>query len=71
MHLYLQGHDFHFELENVSRLFLPLEKISTHPDGSPIEESDGLRVIATMAQEEQGARLSCGFSPPRGLPSDF
>lgn len=59
MHLYLQGHDFHFELENVSRLFLPLEKIFTHPDGSPIEESDGLRVIATMTPISQGARLSC------------
>ncbi len=59
MHLYLQGHDFHFELENVSRLFLPLEKIITHPDGSLVEESDGLRVIATMASDTQGANLSC------------
>ena len=59
MHLYLQGHDFHFELENVSRLFLPLEKIVTHSDGSSVEEVDGLRVIATMAREGQGARLTC------------
>lgn len=59
MHLYLQGHDFHFELENVSRLFLPLEKIVTHPDGSPIEKTDGLRVIAIMALISQGARLTC------------
>lgn len=59
MHLYLQGHDFHFELENVSRLFLPLEKIVTHPDGSSMEETDGLRVIATMASDLQGAKLTC------------
>ncbi len=59
MHLYLQGHDFHFELENVSRLFLPLEKIVTHPDGSSVEETDGLRVIAMMASDSQGAKLTC------------
>lgn len=29
MKLYLQGNDFHFELENISRLFLPQEKIVT------------------------------------------
>ncbi len=70
MHLYLQGHDFHFELENVSRLFLPLEKIVTHPDGSSVEEVDGLRVIATMADDPQGAKLTCrvtvdGFNEER------
>lgn len=59
MHLYLQGHDFHFELENVSRLFLPLEKIITHPDGSIVEAIDGLRVIASMASDARGAQLSC------------
>ena len=59
MHLYLQGHDFHFELENVSRLFLPLEKIVTHPDGSAIESVDDLRVVAVMERAERGARLSC------------
>lgn len=59
MHLYLQGHDFHFELENVARLFLPLEKIVTHPDGSAVEDADGLRVIASMASDSRGAHLSC------------
>lgn len=59
MHLYLQGHDFHFELENVSRLFLPLEKIVTHPDGSAVEQAEGLRVIASMARDARGAHLSC------------
>ena len=33
MHLYLQGNDYHFELENICRIFLPQEKIVTHPDG--------------------------------------
>lgn len=59
MHLYLQGHDFHFELENISRLFLPLEKIVTHPDGSAVEQAEGLRVIASMARDARGAHLSC------------
>ncbi len=59
MHLYLQGHDFHFELQNVSRLFLPLEKIITHADGSSVEEHDGLRVIASLSPEEKGATLTC------------
>lgn len=59
MHLYLQGHDFHFELENVSRLFLPLEKIITHPDGSAVEQTDGLCVIAVMESVANGARLTC------------
>ena len=59
MHLFLQGHDFHFELENVTRLFLPLEKIVTHPDGSVVEEVDGLRVIAAMVSDLRGAHLSC------------
>ncbi len=59
MHLYLQGHDFHFELENVCRLFLPQEKIITHPDGSPVEATDGLCVVCTMGETAGGADLSC------------
>ena len=59
MHLYLQGNDFHFELENVCRLFLPQEKIVTHTDGAPIEEADGLRVIASLKDTAHGAQLTC------------
>ncbi len=59
MHLFLQGHAFHFELENVCRLFLPQEKIITHPHGSPLEDTDGLRVVCAMGQSTTEAHLSC------------
>ncbi len=59
MHLYLHGHDFHFELENVCRLFLPQEKIITHPDGDAEPVSDGLRVYTTLAATAAGATLTC------------
>ncbi len=78
MHLYLQGHDFHFELQNVSRLFLPLEKIIMHEDGSSVEEHDGLRVIASMTTQTNIATLACrvtmeGFDEERSavVPMDI
>lgn len=58
MHLYLRGNDFHFELENVSRLFLPLEKITTHHEEIP-EELDGLTVECDSYNREGGVVLSC------------
>lgn len=59
MHLYLQGHDFHFELENVCRLFLPQEKIITEKIAPPATLSEGLTVICTMNTTSQGAELIC------------
>ena len=58
MHLYLRGHDYHFELENVCRLFLPLEKVVTHHDEEPVE-IDGLVVQCDMAPTGEGFHLSC------------
>ncbi|MBQ9860143.1 MAG: coproporphyrinogen dehydrogenase HemZ [Clostridia bacterium] len=58
MHLYLLGNDFHFECENVCRLFLPLEKIVTHHEEQPAE-ADGLTVVCGMKTEEKTAHLSC------------
>lgn len=58
MHLYLNGHDFHFELENVCRLFLPLEKIITHHEETP-EELDGLIVECDLAERAGETHLSC------------
>lgn len=58
MHLYLVGNDYHFELENVCRLFLPLEKIVTHHEEAP-EEIDGLTVECGMAQQGDRASLRC------------
>ncbi len=59
MHLFLQGHDFHFELENVCRLFLPQEKIITHPDGDTDEMPNGLRVYTTQTEQNGGWLLAC------------
>ncbi len=58
MHLYLVGNDFHFECENVCRLFLPLEKIITHHEEQPTE-AHGLTVVCTMRTTADGARLAC------------
>ena len=58
MHLYLHGNDFHFELENVCRLFLPLEKIITHHDETP-ETIEGLVVECTQQNEAANAYLIC------------
>ena len=58
MHLYLRGHDYHFELENVCRLFLPLEKVETHHDEEP-SDVDGLIVQCDMAPVGEGYHLAC------------
>lgn len=58
MHLYLRGHDFHFELENVCRLFLPLEKIITHHEETP-DSPDGLTVECTLVDGVGETHLSC------------
>lgn len=61
MQLYLQGHDFHFELENICRLFLPQEKIETHlvdtlPSAPATEE---LQAVCVMQTAADAVRLSC------------
>lgn len=58
MHLYLCGNDFHFELENVSRLFLPLEKITTHHDEIP-EMTEGLTVVCSSYNMGENVVLTC------------
>ena len=58
MHLYLVGNDYHFELENVCRLFLPLEKIVTEHDDAAIAP-DGLRVICMQKPSADGSELTC------------
>ena len=59
MHIYLQGNDFHFELENVSRLFLPLEKIVTHRDEPFPASGEGLMAECVCGETAAGALLSC------------
>lgn len=57
MVLVLQGHDFHFETENICRLFLPQEKILTvreRPD-----EAEGVVATATVTETATGADIRC------------
>lgn len=58
MHLYLYGNDFHFELENVCRLFLPLEKVITHHDEEPTE-FDGIVVECAQETLHDTVQLTC------------
>ena len=58
MRLYLFGHDFHFELENVCRLFLPLEKVITIHEEEPTDY-EGLVVICRMIPDGDYTRLTC------------
>lgn len=58
MHLHLYGNDFHFELENVCRLFLPLEKIITHHEVTPAD-IDGLVVECTQITSCKEVQLIC------------
>lgn len=58
MHLYLRGNDFHFELENVCRLFLPLEKVITHHEETP-QEIEGLVVECTQKNTDATMHLEC------------
>ena len=58
MHLYLRGNDFHFELENVSRLFLPLEKIITHHEETP-EDVEELTVECSTQERGEHVELFC------------
>ena len=59
MHIYLQGNDNHFELENVSRLFLPLEKIVIHHDEPFPETGEGLMAACVRSELSTGAQLTC------------
>ncbi len=57
MVLYLQGHDYHFELQNVCRLFLPQERlVVAESDHTP---SDGAALIARLEKKTTETALSC------------
>ncbi|MBQ9861005.1 MAG: coproporphyrinogen dehydrogenase HemZ [Clostridia bacterium] len=57
MVLYLQGHDYHFELQNVCRLFLPQEcLVVAESDDTP---SDGASLIARLEKQATETALSC------------
>ncbi len=57
MVLYLHGHDYHFELQNVCRLFLPQERlVVAESDNIP---SDGATLIARLEKGTTETALSC------------
>ncbi len=57
MVLYLYGHDYHFELQNVCRLFLPQERLTVAESAD--QPSDGAALIARMERGEAQTVLSC------------
>ena len=57
MVLVLQGHDFHFETENICRLFLPQEKILTVRERPA--EAEGVIATATVSETAAGADIRC------------
>lgn len=60
MVLLMKGHSFRFELENICRLFLPMEKVVV-TDAPPVHPEG---VVACTAREEgpAGAILSCSLT---------
>lgn len=57
MVLYLHGHDYHFELQNVCRLFLPQEKLTVAQ--APDDPSDGAALTAVLQRGPTDTLLSC------------
>ncbi len=56
MYIAMQGHDFHFELENTARLFLPHEPIRHGGlDGMP---ADGVKAYTFLRKEEEASHLT-------------
>ncbi len=55
MILYTQGHDFHYEMENLCRVFFPNEKITVTSDAF---EEDGKVVTTELIKEYDGYRVA-------------
>ncbi len=59
MVIYLKGNDFHFELENVSRLFLPQEKITPVPvEAFPVQTPVGIVAYCAVEGDAASCRLT-------------
>jgi len=59
MIIYLKGNDYHFETENVSRLFLPQEKITpVVVDAFPTSVPEGIVAFCTTEAEMVSCRLT-------------
>lgn len=59
MTLTMSGHDYHFELENICRLFLPQEKIQTLKEGAELPSADGIVADTRLERGERSSRLVC------------
>lgn len=59
MTLYMCGHDYHFEMENVSRLFLPQEKIHTVTEREPVDAETGVAAETFCERSETRTRIRC------------
>ena len=52
MILYIINHKFHYEMENICRVFFPYEKIKTVKDGEKCEEQDD-KIVHTILSDTQ------------------
>ena len=57
MVLYLHGHDYHFELQNVCRLFLPQERLTVAQSAD--QPTDGAALYARLSRDDTHTVLSC------------
>lgn len=60
--LWIEGHDFHYEMENLCRLFFPYERIATRkvPAEAPTQEETA-RIYAGIAEREGSLAFSVWF----------
>lgn len=58
MYLLLNGNDFHFEMENICRLFLPQEKIVTLHETADTGDFEGLTVTGNRERAGDNTRIS-------------
>ena len=63
MKCYLQGHRFHYEMENLARLFFPCEKIEMKYALPPEKREEDDIAFLSIAPQGQAARFTVWFSP--------
>ena len=63
--LWIEGHDFHYEMENLCRLFFPYERIATVKT-LPETEVDGTFVYAGISQQGEARSFSARIRMPDG-----
>lgn len=56
MKIYLQGHDYKYEMENIIRMFFPLQKFAYLLEQSPMPQEEYL--LCAISREKENLRLS-------------